>query len=126
MSDAAIATLVTGMVTVVTTICGVVTLWIKLRENNKKIDANTAVTVAGTTAAATNAAAAASAANTASEKTDSMVEKLNGELDNKIAAIVKAHADPIVVMIHEHTKQDDKNMLEIRKALGELRDKVSH
>ena len=122
MSDAAIATVVTGLVTIVTLICGVVTLWIKLSENDRKIEANTVLTMAGTTAATQNAVVAASAANQASEKADVLIEQMNGKLENRIEAIVKTHTEPIASALRAHAEQDDKNMAEIRQALGELRD----
>lgn len=124
MSDAAIATIVTGIVTVVTTICGVITLWIKLRKSDKKIDDNTEMTKIGSAAAVKTAAVAASAATEAAEKTDALIEQMNGKLEARITAIVRTHTEPIATAIRIHTEQDDKNMVEIRTALGELRDRT--
>ena len=117
MSDAAITTIVTGLVTIVTLVCGVVTLWIKLKENTK-------ITEMGAVAATRNAITAASVAETVSKKTDLLIEQINGKLEERITTIVKVHTEPIITLIHQHADQDDKNMTEIRQALGELRDRI--
>lgn len=138
MSDAAIATLVTGVLSLATMVIGFLTLWIKLRYGVErtealaqktqtveyKIDTNTALTRAGTEAATENAKVAATAANEASRKSDNIAEKLNGVLDDKIRAIVKEHTEPLMAMFRLHVEQDDKNMTEIRQALSNLRDRL--
>ncbi len=124
MSDAAVATMVTGIVTMTTLICGVVTLYIKLRWTDKKIDDNTKLTVAGTQAAVVNARRAADSASDAKEAAAAMANRLNGTLDEKIEVIVRQHIDPLIAMVRSHTEQDERNMTEIRTALGELRDRT--
>ena len=124
---AVVATVVTGIVTMTTLVCGVVTLYLKLRWTDKKIDDNTKLTVAGTQAAVVNARRAADSASDAKEAADAMTgrlnDTLNGTLDEKVVAIVKQHVDPVIAAIRAHSDQDERNMVEIRKALGELRDR---
>lgn len=106
-------------------ITGFLTLWVKLRYGvETKIDTNTQMTKAGTTAAAVNAKAAQQAAQLASNKADILVSKLNGDMDDRIRSIVSEHTDHLVTMFKAHSEQDDKNMAEIRRALGELRDRT--
>ena len=135
MSDAAIANIVTGLVTVTTIIAGVVTLWIKQRHTSDKLDENTRLTVVGTTkatAAAHEAKQAAKvAADTAATAVDEakaaaqrMEKQLNGDLEERIRSVVKGEVGALVAEFHAHAEQDDKNMQEIRKALGELRDRT--
>lgn len=132
MSDAAIANLVTGVVTIVTLIIGFLTLWIKLRygvehkanEIEKKVEENTAVTKESQVQAIRSAKSAVVAATQAAERTDAIAQQLNGKLDEKIMAIVKLHLEPVYAMIKAHIEQDDKNMREIRQTITELRDLV--
>ena len=128
MSDSAIATIVTGLVTMVTLIVGFLTLWVRLKYGadkvERKIDVNTALTKAGTEEAAANAKVAASAATKAADKADALAIQMNGGLDDRMIAIVKAHTGPLAAVLESHAKQDDKHMAEIRFALGELRDQV--
>ena len=128
MSDSAVATIVTGLVTMVTLVVGFLTLWVRLKYGadkvERKIDINTALTKAGTEAAATNAKVAASAATKAADKAEALAVQMNGGLDDRMIAIVKAHTEPLASLMELHSKQDDKNMAEIRLALGELRDQV--
>ena len=105
MSDAAIATIVTGLVTITTMVCGVVTLWIKLRETAQKVDDNTELTVVATH----NATKAAVAASVAATKTDGLVQQVNGEMDNKIRAIVKESIDPVIKSLNELRDQVARN-----------------
>lgn len=121
MTDAAIAHVVTGLVTITTMVIGFLTLWIKLKygvgkaeeaatkagEVERKIDHNTTVTTETL------------------EKTEVVADKLNGKLEEKINTIVRCHTEPITAIIEAHTQQDDKNMAEIRVALGELRDRTN-
>ena len=111
MSDAAITTIVSGVITIVGMVIGFLTMWVKLRGASKKIDSNTEMTRAGT-----------NAAYQASYKTDALIDQMNGKLDGRIATIVKAHTEPIATALRLHAEQDDKNMGEIRQALVELRD----
>ena len=124
MSEAAIATIVTGFVTITTLICGVITLWMKLKENTRKLDQNTELTREGTAQASENAQIAATAANAAKETAKDvaydLTKLLNGDLDTRIHIIVKEHTVPLIRAFEEHNKQDDRNMKEIRQALIDL------
>ena len=125
MSDSAVATIVTGLVTMVTLVVGFLTLWVKLKYGadkvERKIDINTALTKAGTEAASTNARVAASAATKAADKADALAIQMNSGLDDRMIAIVKAHTGPLAALLESHARQDDANMVEIRLALGELK-----
>lgn len=125
MSDSAVATIVTGLVTMVTLVVGFLTLWVKLKYGadkvERKIDINTALTKAGTEAASTNARVAASAATKAADKAEALAIQMNGGLDDRMIAIVKAHTGPLATLLESHARQDDANMVEIRLALGELK-----
>lgn len=134
MSDAAIVSIVTGIVTIVS-------LWLKLRSEakavrdkvsqvrgdvdavarkadsvEKKIDSNTEITVAGNTAATTNARVAATAAIDAKKSVDEVSAKLNGGIDSAIAAAV----EPIKRGMSEHAATDDKNMRDINDKIAAL------
>ena len=135
MSDSAVMVLVSGLITITTMIVGFLTLWVKLKYGadkvekqvdviGKKVDANTEVTLAGTSEASYNARVAAKTASVAATKVHEINTKLNGELDEKIAKIVGIQLEPLYSTIKAHVEQDDKNMVEIRTALGELRDKI--
>ena len=105
-------------------ICGVVTLWLKLKENTKKLDQNTELTKIGTSQATTNAQAAANSAQATARDVAivayDLTKLLNGELDTRIQVIVKEHTVPLLNAFEEHNKQDDRNMQEIRQALNNL------
>lgn len=94
---------------------------IRSEANGKKIDDNTDITVAGTQAAATHAKTAAGAAAASKSAAEALAHQLNGSLDGRIVAIVKDHTDPILKVFAEHNEQDERNMLEIRKALVDLK-----
>ena len=120
MSDGAIATIVTGLITITMTVIGFLTLWLKLRYGvtkaeetaekvhtvEKKLDANTVMTAAGV--------------NAASTKADAIVEQLNGKLEDRIRSIVKEQLEPIIAMFKIHSDQDDKNTAEIRESIEKL------
>jgi hypothetical protein len=124
VSDAAIATIVTGLVTITTIIAGVVTLWIKQRSTAETVEENTRLTKAGTekaTAAATEARdTAAAAASEAQATALTTQELLNGKLDDRIQSIVKKEVEELVRAFQAHAEQDEKNMQEIRTALAKL------
>jgi len=88
MSDAAVATIVSGAITITGMIIGFFTMLIKLKNASKqvedKIDANTEITQAGTDAAASNAKEAVHAANSVAITTSSIDKKLNGGLHKAI------------------------------------------
>lgn len=126
MSDAAVIALITGVGTIVVTVVGFLTVWLKLRYGvEPKIDTNTEVTKAGTKAAFDNAKVAATAATAAAQKAlateDKITDLLNGQLDIRIRTIVKECFDPLSSAVSAHAEQDEKNMAEIRKALDELK-----
>ena len=121
MTDAGVASIVTGVVTIATMVVGFLTMWVKLRHGEakadvltKKVDKNTEITKA-------NTEVASAAATVAANKTEELVKQMNGALDQRITAIVKHHADALLVVLQNHTEQDDKNMREIRAALEAMK-----
>ena len=138
MSDAAIASIVTGIVTMTTIVVGFLTLWLKLRYGEgktealakkaevveNKIDNNTLLTKAAGTAAVQNAHNAAVAANETKEATqniaDTISKKLNGGLDHAIETVIK----PIREALQEHVEHNNRNMNELRAALEDLKRRV--
>lgn len=138
MSDAALTTLVSGIITVTTTLVGFLTLWLKLRygiekveeaaikakEVEKKIDTNTTITEVAAASAISNAKIAVDTAIETKITTDYIAKQLNGNFEDKIILIVKSQTEPMLAMMKAHSDQDDKNMQEIRNALGELRDQI--
>ena len=146
MSDAAIANIVTGIVTTVTLLIGFLTLWVKLRygvekteevarrsqQVESKVDHNTLVTKAGTDAAVRNAKMAAETATTAAETaaevsivTRAMAESIDKKLNGGgIDAAIESAIQPIRESLAKHTVQDDRNMNEIRTALNDLRKRI--
>ena len=134
MSDAAVATTVTGLVTITTMIMGFLTLWIKLKYGIKKveeatekahtveqkIDHNTVITEAATSAAVQNAVIAAETAVEARVATETLTrtldKKLNGGLDLAIDAAIKPVRDALM----DHIIQDETDMKEIRDSLNSL------
>lgn len=91
----------------------------------RKIDENTQVTIDGTQAAKVSAKLAAVNAAEAKVTTDQMAAQLNGKLDLKVRDIVRETLEPFIAAFRIHAEQDEKNMLEIRTALGELRDRTA-
>lgn len=138
LSDAAITSIVTGLVSITTMVIGFLTLWVKLRHGaekaeeaavkaeivESKIDGNTKLAIAATTQAAENAEIAATAANQAAKKAEEMVARLNGPLDERIRTIVRERTESLITIMKQHTEQDDKNMQEIRQALSELQNRT--
>jgi preprotein translocase subunit SecF len=128
MSDAAITTVVTGLVTFTTIVVGFLTMYVKLKYGTdkteeaarkvnvveEKIDQNTVLTKAGTEAAANNARIAARTANEAKVAANDVAEKINGELEEKIRGIVKEH---MVVLADAF----DGHMREIKQMLDDLK-----
>ena len=138
--DTAVVTIIcAAAVQIVGTVVGLFALWLNLKykvekvENaateaavkakavEVKIDNNTQLTREGTAAAETAAKDASVAAKDASVKADTLANRLNGELDRKISAIVKEQIGPVLKQLIEHSEQDDRNMKEIRAALAELK-----
>lgn len=105
LSDSAIATIVSGAITITTMVVGFFTMWVKLKYGEKKIDDNTAITKDGAVKAG-EAKVAAQAVN----------QKLNGGIDAAIETALK----PVRDTLQDHVLQDDQNMKEIRAALEDL------
>ena len=145
MSDAAVATLVAGLITIATMVVGFLTLWVKLKYGEKKtdeltkqsqtveakVDANTALTRSGTSAATRSAEVAAATATGAAQtaaKTHAATEaiavniekKLNGGLDVAIEKVV----GPLRQSLVEHAVNDERNMRDIMSALEDIRKKL--
>lgn len=125
LSDAAVASIMTGLVTIATVVVGFLSMWIKLRYGvESKIDNNTEITRTNAKQAVDAATTVATKADAIAEKTDAIAEKINGGLERKIEAIVKLYVGPITAAMAAHSEQDDRNVQEIKKALGELRDRI--
>lgn len=142
MSDAAIATIVTGVCSIVTTLVGFLIVWIKLKYGvekkadeaakkagvvEQKLDDNTRITVAGAESATTNAKVAAQAATSAKASTEAISKKLNGGID----AAIKEGVQPVLDTLHAHADtlqthiEDDKKVAEeIRGKFDELTEYV--
>lgn len=92
MSDAAIAAIVTGLVTITTMVTGFLTLLIKLKyaqsSTEDMISDNTEITKAGTAAAVETAKSAVEAAADTKQLAEGINKKLNGGVDSAIEAAV--------------------------------------
>lgn len=105
MSDAAIASIVSAAVTVLTMIGGLVALWLKLKykvegESNRldrKLDTNTYITEQAARSVESNSKVVA----TSVTAVDQINKKLNGGIDAAIAQAI----EPIHKMLNEHTKK---------------------
>lgn len=127
MSDAAVANLITGLVTITTMVIGFLSLWLKLKYGvekaeeaavnaikvERKIDQNTAITKE-------QGNAAREAADNAVFSANELAKQMNGMLDDRITTIVKSHTEALAHMFREHAKQDEANMQEIRIILAEF------
>lgn len=106
MSDTAIVTIVTGIVTVVT-------LWIRLKYGvdrvADKVDVNTDITQKVGAAAVANARAAVETAADAKEAAQSIDKKLNGGIDAALSQAVGR----MQASLDKHALQDEKNLAEI-------------
>ncbi len=110
MTDAAVATIVSGAITIAGMIVGFLTMWFKVKYTNQsveeKVDANTRVTKEGTTEATEHAKVAAEAANSVSMTTQSIDRKLNGGLHSAIHAAI----DPVRAAMEEHKQELNEKM----------------
>lgn len=86
----------------------------------KKIDANTKITVKGQDDAIKSAAVAAEAATSAAQKTEAISKKLNGGIDQ---AIVEGIA-PLKKSLDDHAEKDDQNMKVVTDRLNKLEEYV--
>jgi flagellin-like hook-associated protein FlgL len=97
MSDAAVSTIVNGVITVVSTIAGVVVLWLQLRRTDAKAK------LAATKAAAceekmdANAKVVETKLDVNTKLTEKIDEQTNGGLDKKLAEIA-SHAQRIAAL----------------------------
>jgi hypothetical protein len=116
MSDTTVANLVTGAVTIVTMLIGLLSLWLRLRYDvrnvAKKVDANTAMTSAGVKVAASAAKAAKEVAVEAKNTVEGISKKLNGGLEETISAIVS----PVRTTLEAH----DQNLEEVKQKFDGL------
>ncbi len=123
MSDAAVATIVSGAITIVTLIIGFFTLLIKLKYAKEsigdKVDHNTKVTEDGTTMAASNAAEAATASKSVALTTDTINKKLNGGLH----AAINSAIDPVHKALIAHTEKDANDLAEVKDDVAEVKEK---
>ena len=129
MSDAAITSIIAGLITITTMVVGFLTLWVKLRygvkEVENKVDVNTAMTRAGTGAAAKAALAAATAASEAKTTTETIAESINKKFNGGgVELMIEAAVKPLRDALTDHVIHDDECMREIRDALSDLRKRV--
>ncbi len=126
MSDAAIASIVSGAVTIFMGLLGFLTLYVKLRYGEKKseqqseqveakLDQNTIITRAGVEAAIDNARAAVESAQAAAgiahsvkETTDNISRKLNGGVDTAISDAVSPVQESIATCNNRLSALDAK------------------
>ena len=141
MSDAATASIMTGIVTITGLVVGFLTIYVRLKygekrsedrasalekktdDVSKKVDNNTVITKAVSVVAAKNAKVAAEAAIIAAETTKEINEhtreisgKLNGGVDSAIRTII----NPVQKALEEHAAQDDKALMEAHTKIDEL------
>lgn len=130
MSDAGVIAIVTGSVTIATTIITFLTLWIKLKYGvekveetatkakvvEDKIDHNTEITKQGTNQAVESAKEAVHAANNAKETVDDINRRLNGGLEKAISLLLY----PIQQALMEHITQDTKDITDLKAAMKEF------
>lgn len=128
MSDAAIASIATALVTIVTMVIGFLTLWLKLRYGveekaktvEKKLDQNTQITRAGQVVATTSAQIAVEAATDVKSATEAMSRTMERKLNGGIDSAIQNTIEPMQRMMREHSAVDEKNMQEVNKKIEEL------
>lgn len=145
MSDAAIAQLVYGAITIFTMLVGFWQMRAKLKYGvekaeeaatkakvvEKKIDANTQLTKDGTEAAAANAKEAAEAVTAAAKKAEDantekmgilkeIAEQTNGKLGQNIKEAVGEAIKPLQSQLAEHDKVCDDDRTRIDKVITSL------
>lgn len=138
MSDTAITTLASAAVAITTTIVGFLTLWVRLKYNDRKIeetktqvetvgrkiDENTEVTKEGTKAAAVHAKVAADTAADAKQAVRTVGENLSKRLNGELSAAIESAVKPVRDALQDHVLQDEQNMNEIRTSLAEIHRKI--
>jgi hypothetical protein len=118
MSDAAIAAIVTGCVTIATMVCGVLTLWLKLTDTiNDKAD----VAAQKAATAAQKASVATTAALTTAGKVQALDAKLdtNTELTASVSRAIDGHdgGPSMLEQINEFSHQAMNHLLTIVEGL---------
>lgn len=138
MSDTAVTALVTGAITITTSVIGFLTIWVKLKYSDKKVEAkaeevkskiddNTEITKEGAKEASANAKAAANIAADTKNATDALAKKLNGGVDEAIEAAIKPIREALqdhALAFHQHAANDEKNMKDIHTSLVEIHRKM--
>lgn len=127
MTDATIANIVTATVTIVTMVVGFLTLWVKLKYGEEKVqkvedklDDNTRVTRVGNALTESSAKAAATHAATAAAKAEALSSQLNGKLEERMGALIKQQLEPIIDMLKDHVVKDETSFAEVKEHLGKL------
>ena len=120
MSDAAVANLITGLVTITTVVVGFLTIWVKLKYGVQKAEEAATKAKVVEEKIDNNTAVAAFTATVAKVAADNLSEQINGLLDNRITVIVERHFGPLREELKAHSAQDEKNMNEIRDVLNRL------
>lgn len=133
MSDAAITSIVTGVVTIVTLMVGFLTLWIRLKYGiegktdsvSKKLDDNTQLTKN----ARDEARVSAMSATTTRETVEDINRKLNGGIDSAVlTAVAPLHTaleEKIETKLKELTDYVHQRNHDFLNVLGEQNNKVS-
>ena len=138
MSDAAIANIVTAIVTITLALLGYLSLRARLKYGEKKseeqssaigkktdnvgdkVDNNTKMTKAVNVVAAREARLASEAANVVATKQEEISKKLNGGVDSAIRNAIA----PIHKAIEEHTTSNEKKVVEVNEKLEKLTEYV--
>lgn len=123
MSDAAIVSIVTGIVTILT-------LWLKLKYSTasveEKVDANTEITQRSAAEAKHTAKVAADRATEAKAVAHDIKESLNEKLNGGIDEAVRSAVNPVKVMLEAHVQKDSDDFAEIKDKVEELRQYASN
>lgn len=122
MSDAAVASIVGGVITIVTLVVGFLTLWVKLKYGVTKLEEAAKTGAENKLAVAENTQL--TRRNTSA--VDNVASQLNGALDDKVTRIIKDHTEPLVKAFEAHNRQDQANMDRIETAIKELSTKLDH
>jgi len=116
LSDAAIANLVTGLVTIGGMVVGFLTLWVKLKYGveqaeeaarktqavEHKIDTNTRLTQSGADQATKTAAIAAETAAQTKDAVEDMAASISKKLNGGLDAAISQAVDPVKAVLNDH------------------------
>ena len=112
MSDAAITTIVAGVIQIVVIIMGGVGLWLKLKygqeKTDKKLDNNTVITTQASERAeeaSIRAASSTKSAVLAANATATAFDKINSKLNGGVDAAISQAVEPINKMLTEHSNR---------------------